>query len=108
MLASRLSELISTFFSFIPAVFKAAIILIVAWILASLVRWLIVSGTEKAKIQDLLYKLKLAETKADVKQLMDTLGQIDFYLIILVFIPGVLDSLSISGVVVPCSTLVYT
>src|SRR5690625_4707466 len=108
MLSSPLSELISTFFSFIPAVFKAAIILIVAWILASLVRWFIVSGTEKAKIQDLLYKLKLAETKADVKQFMDTLGQIAFYLIILVFIPGVLDALSIAGVAQPFSSLVET
>jgi len=108
MLSSPLSELISTFFSFIPAVFKAAIILIVAWILASLVRWFIVSGTEKAKIQDLLYKLKLAETKADVKQFMDTLGQIAFYLIILVFIPGVLDALSIAGVAQPFSSLVAT
>src|SRR5690625_4639059 len=108
MLSSPLSDLISTFFSFIPAVLKAAIILIVAWILASFVRWFIVNGTEKAKIQSLLFKVKLAETKEDVKQFMDTLGQIAFYLIILVFIPGILDALNIAGVAQPFSSLVET
>lgn len=108
MLSSPLSELISTFFSFIPAVFKAAVILVFAWILASLVRWFIVSGTEKAKINDLLFKVKLAETKEEVKQFTDTLGQIAFYLIILVFLPGVLDALNITGVAQPFSSLVET
>lgn len=108
VLASPLSELITTFFSFIPAVVKAAIILIFAWIIASIVQWLIVKGTEKIRLQDLLGKLKLANTPEDVHKFMNTLGKVAFYLILLIFIPGVLDALNIAGVAQPFSGIVAT
>lgn len=108
VLANPISDLITTFFSFIPAVIKAAIILLFAWIIASVVQWLIVKGTEKIKIQDLLSKLKLANTPEDVHKFMNTLGKVAFYLILLIFIPGVLDALNIAGVAEPFSAIVAT
>src|SRR5699024_3963226 len=53
-LANPLSDLIGSFFSFIPTVLSAALILLLAWVIASLVQWIIVKGTEKAKIQQFL------------------------------------------------------
>lgn len=108
VLANPLSELITTFFSFIPAVIKAAIILLFAWVIASVVQWLIVKGTEKVKLQDLLSKLKLANTPEEVHRFMNTLGKVAFYLVLLIFIPGVLDALNIAGVAEPFSGIVAT
>lgn len=108
VLASPLSDLITTFFGFIPAVLKAGIILIFAWIIASIVQWLIVKGTEKVRFQELLAKLKLANTPEDVHGFMNTLGKVAFYLILLIFIPGVLDALNIAGVSQPFSGIVAT
>src|SRR5699024_2065397 len=106
MIANPLSNLISTFFDFIPAVLKAALILILAWVIATVVQWLIVEGTKKLHLQQLFHKIKLAKTEEDVNQLMGTIGQVAFYLILLLFIPGVLDALSISGVSQPFSGLI--
>lgn len=108
MIASPLSDLVSTFFDIIPAVLKAALILVFAWVIATVLRWLVVKGTEKAKFQDLLFKFKVAKTKEDITRLMETIGKVVFYVVLLLFIPGVLDALSITGVAQPFSGLLDT
>src|SRR5699024_10191023 len=105
MIANPLSNLISTFFDFIPAVLKAALILVLAWVIATVVQWLLVEGTKKTNLQHLFYKLKLAKTEEEVSNFMEKIGQVAFYLILLLFIPGVLDALSIAGVSQPFSGL---
>lgn len=108
VLANPLSDVISTIFSFVPAILKAAIILVAAWLLATVVRWLITRGTEKSKIQEGFYKIKLADTKEEVKSFMETLGQVAFYLILFVSIPAILDALSIFGLAQPFTGLITT
>lgn len=108
VLANPLSDVISTIFAFVPAVLKAAIILAVAWVIATLVKWLITRGTEKAKIQEVFYKIRLADTKEEVASFMETLGQVAFYLILFVSIPAILDALSIFGLSQPFTGLIST
>ncbi|MBR3121039.1 mechanosensitive ion channel [Oceanobacillus profundus] len=105
MIANPLSDLISTFLSIIPAVLAAALILLFAWIIASIARWLIVQGSKKLNLQHLFFKLKIAKTESEIKKYIDTLGNIAFYLLLLLFIPGVLDALNIQGVAEPFSGL---
>src|SRR5690625_4111964 len=104
-IANPLSDLIGSFFSFIPTVLSAALILLLAWVIASLVQWLIVKGTEKAKIQQFLFKIKVADTIEDVKRFMETIGKVVFYFILLLFIPGVLQTLNLAGVAQPFTSL---
>lgn len=106
MIANPLSDLISTILNFIPAVLTAALILLFAWVLASLVQWLIVEGSRKVNLQQLLFRLKLVKTEVDIQQYIRTAGKIAFYLILLLFIPGVLNALNIRGVAEPFSGLV--
>src|SRR5699024_12386487 len=106
--ANPLSDVVSTVFGFVPAVLKAAIILAVAWVVATLVKWVIVQGTDKAKIQDVFYKVKLANTKEEVKSFMETLGKVACYLILFVSLPAVLDALSIFGLAQPSTTIITT
>ncbi|AXI11174.1 hypothetical protein CUC15_13235 [Oceanobacillus zhaokaii] len=108
MIANPLSNLISTFLSVIPAVLKAILILALAWILATAVRWLIIEGSKKINLQQFLRKIKVANTEEQVSNIPQTLGKIAFYLILLLFIPAVLNALSISGVAEPFSGLLAT
>lgn len=108
VLANPLSDVMSTIFNFVPAVLKAAIILAVAWIVATIVKWLITSGTDKAKIQEGFYKIKLADTKDEVRSFMETLGQVAFYLILFVSVPAILNALNISGLAEPFTGLMST
>lgn len=108
MIANPLSDLVSTFFNFIPAVLKAALILAFAWVIATVVQWFIVEGTKKLNLQHLFYKLKMAKTEEEIHSLMQKIGKVVFYLILLLFIPGVLDALNIAGVAQPFSGLLAT
>ncbi|WP_404453789.1 mechanosensitive ion channel [Virgibacillus necropolis] len=108
MIANPLSDLISTFFSFIPAVLKAALILLLAWVIASLVQWLIVTGGKKVNAHQLFTKFKISNDEEEAGNFLNTIGKIAFYFILLMFIPGVLDALSIEGVAEPFSGLVAT
>ena len=108
MIANPLSNLISTFFDFIPAVLKAALILVFAWVIATVVQWFIVKGTKKLNIQHLFFKMKMAKTEEEIAAFTETIGKITFYLILLLFIPGVLDALNIAGVAQPFSGLLAT
>lgn len=106
MIANPLSNLVSTFFDFIPAVLKAALILVFAWLIATVVQWLITEGTKKLNVQQFFYKLKLAKNEEEVTKATDTLGKVAFYFILLIFIPGVLDALNIAGVSQPFSGMI--
>ncbi|WP_227994828.1 mechanosensitive ion channel [Oceanobacillus sp. CFH 90083] len=105
MIANPLSDLISTFLNFIPAVIKAALILLLAWIIATVVQWLIVKGSRKLRIQRLFTKLGIADSEEGIRKTTETVGKFAFYLILLLFIPGVLQALNIQGVAEPFSGL---
>src|SRR5699024_9522474 len=53
MIANPLSDLVFTFFSCIPALLNAAVILILAWVVATAMQWFIVQGTKKMNFQHL-------------------------------------------------------
>src|SRR5699024_11025098 len=108
IIAAPLADLISTFFGFIPAVLKAALILVLAFIIALIVQWLIVTGGKKVGVGKLFVKLKVADTVEKAEEYLVTAGKVVFYLIMLLFIPGILDALSIQGVAQPFSSLLGT
>jgi hypothetical protein len=108
MIANPLSDLVSTFFNFIPAVLKAGLILVLAWVLATVLQWLIVKGSKKLNLSHLFFKMKIAKTEEEIHDLIEKFGKVAFYLILLLFIPGVLDALNIAGVAQPFSGLLTT
>lgn len=108
MIANPLSELISTFLAFIPAVLKAAIILALALVLGFVAQWLITTGGKKGGLDKLFVKLRIADTVEKAGEYIATVGKVVFYLVILLFIPGVLQALSIEGVAEPFSSVLDT
>src|SRR5699024_3964707 len=101
-------DLISTIFGFIPAVLKAALILVFAWVLATIVKWLIVQGGSKLNLQKLFSKMKITDDEETAKGYLEKIGEIVFYLVLLLFVPGILNALSITGVSEPFSSLLST
>ncbi|WP_080875083.1 mechanosensitive ion channel [Oceanobacillus timonensis] len=108
MIANPLSDLISTFLNFIPAVIKAALILLLAWIIATIAQWLIVEGSKKLRIQRLFSKAGIADSEEGIRKTIESAGKFAFYLILLLFIPGILQALNIQGVAEPFSGLLST
>src|SRR5690625_466434 len=98
MIANPLADLISTFLLFIPAVLKAAIILAFAYILGILAQWLVTTGSKKVNIDKLFVKLKVVDSEEKAQEYLTNIVIVTFYLILLLFISGVLVSFRHIGV----------
>ena len=108
MIANPLAELISTILAFIPAVLKAAIILAFAFILGIIAQWLVTTGGKKLNLANLFVRLRVADTPEKASEYITATGKIAFYLIILLFVPGILNALDIAGVAEPFSSVLDT
>ncbi|MBS4223396.1 mechanosensitive ion channel [Bacillus sp. FJAT-49682] len=96
--ASPFLGMFGTMLGFIPAILKAALILLFAFIIASLLRMLVVKGGQKANVSGLMQKMNVSDSDNDSRKFLQTAGNIVFYLVMLLFIPGVLAALNIHGV----------
>lgn len=105
LIASPLADLVSTFFQFIPAVLKAALILALAFVLALILQWAIITGGKKLGGEQLLVKIKATDTVEKAAAYIATAGKVVFYAMLLLFIPAVLQALEIQGVAEPFSGL---
>lgn len=108
MIAEPLSGLITTFLDFIPVILQAGLILLLAWVLALLAKLLIVEGGKKVDLARLFHKMKMTKTEEEITSIIEKVGQVAFYLILLLFIPDVLEALSMSGIAEPVSAILDT
>lgn len=98
--SAPLANLLNKVTSFIPSIIGAAILALVGWALATLVR----SG-----ITSLLGATSLDEelsAKADVPPLSNSIGNIFYWLVILFFIPMILQSLGMVGLLEPVKNMI--
>src|SRR5699024_965752 len=75
MISTSLSDLVSTIFLFISSVLKAVIILALAFIIAGLLRWLVITLGNKAGLDKLFSKLKIADTVEKTEEYVKNAGQ---------------------------------
>lgn len=89
----------------IPSVLKAGLILLLGWAAASVLSFLVKKIGMKLNTSDKLRKWNLVSEGKDIHQAVNTASQIVFYLVLLVFLPGVLSSLKISGISGPFTNM---
>ncbi|WP_064094363.1 mechanosensitive ion channel [Rossellomorea aquimaris] len=107
-IASPLVGMLSTMAAAIPNVLKAALILLFAWIVASLLKVLIEKLGMRAPIKNMLMKSNVAKDENDVHRYVYTAARIVFYLVLLIFLPGVLAALNITGVSGPFTEMLQS
>lgn len=101
IIAAPLVEMLSTITIAIPSVLKAALVLLLGWIVATVFSWLIKKGAGLVKVKQLLVKWNIVSTKEEADNAVQSSARVVFYLILLIFIPGVLSALNISGISEP-------
>lgn len=82
---------------------KAGLILLVAWVLASVAKRLILMVGRKADLKKIANKAKAPE--ANTTKWLETAANIAFYLVLLLFLPAVLSALNIEGLSEPISNM---
>ncbi len=98
-----LNQLLNQVFQFVPKLVGAALLLVVAWLVASLVRFVVTRGLGAARIDERLgARAGVAEEGIPLTR---TLGDALYWLIFLFFLPAILGALSLQGLLEPVQGL---
>jgi len=100
-----LNRLLNQIFAFAPQLIGAGLILLVAWIVASLLRVVVSRALGAAKIDERLAREAGVEGEKSAA-LTKTLADTVYWLVLLFFLPALLNALSLQGLLAPVQGMV--
>jgi hypothetical protein len=105
LVSTPLNNVLAQVFGFIPALLSAAALLFVAWLIATILRMVIVRVLASSSLSR-----RLSEN-ADVHEtnraaLGQTIGNIVYWLVFLLFLPAILGALNLNGILAPVQSMV--
>ncbi len=98
LLTEPLDQLLVEVFRYAPRVLGAGLVLLVAWIVASVLRVVVSRGLRLARIDERLRQAGGDEAPVPIPQ---ALGDVVFWLTIVIFLPAVLGALALDGLLAP-------
>lgn len=101
-LSSPLSELAATVMLYLPRLLLAAALALLAWLVATLVRVVVNQALRATHLDERLSK------DADMQPLSNTMGNVAYWLVLLLFLPAIVGALQIEGLMTPLSNLTST
>jgi Conserved TM helix len=100
-----LNRLLNQIFQYAPQLIGAALLLLVAWIVASLLRVVVFRGLSAAQLDQRLAREAGVEAEKAVA-LTKTLADTVYWLVLLFFLPALLNALSMQGLLAPVEGMV--
>ncbi len=104
LVAQPLNELLSIVFSYLPKLFAALVLALVAWIVATVLKKVILRVLQAAKVDESLGS-KAGIDKAEMP-LSQTIADIVFFLVLLLFLPMILNALALGGLLEPLQLMI--
>lgn len=105
-LSGPLADMLNSFLSAVPKIITAGIIALVAFVLASLLKVAVRRALEATGVENRLVDTQSDDTAgAKPETISASLSNIVFWLVILFFIPAILDALRLEGLLVPVQTM---
>ncbi len=104
-IAEPLNAFLMSIFANAPLIFGAAAILLVAWLLATVLRIIVVRVLDAAKIDERFSEQVEDDVGAEKISLPQQIGNIVFWITFLLFIPAVLSTLRLEGLLVPVQSM---
>jgi len=95
-----LQGLVGQVFEFIPKLVAAGVLLLVAWVLATIVQTLVTKALGATTLDEKL------TSGAGMSPVSDTLGNVLYWLIFLLFLPAILGALELKGLLDPVQGMV--
>jgi len=103
--STPLQSLLNQVTAFVPSLLGALAILLIAWVVASVLKFLIIQIATRTKLDDRLSKQADLED-GDQISLSSSLANAAYWLIFLLFLPAVLSQLGLQGLVAPVQNMV--
>ena len=106
VVSEPLNNLVSTVLEYLPRILSAAIILAVAWIVATIVKTLVTQGLSRFNLDDRLAENTGVDPRQNSVQINETLGNAFYWLVFLLFLPLILNALDLDGLLQPVQNLI--
>lgn len=100
-IGDQFMSVLNSIIAFIPNLISAILFLLVAWIIAVIVKNIIVKGLNAVGFDKWLQKKGLSsqdEAKKESEGLISTLGKLAYFLVFILFLPPVFDALNMQSV----------
>ncbi len=101
IVAEPLNALLGELGTFVPQLIGALILLLVAWVVATVLKKIVSGALRAIKLDERLGAEEAAETS-----IADNLGEAIYWLVFLLFLPAILSTLALEGLLEPVQTLV--
>ncbi|KFN92478.1 mechanosensitive ion channel [Tetragenococcus muriaticus] len=92
----------------LPAIVAGIVLLIVAWIVATILKNILAKGLKKVGFNRLLTKWGMAKTEENANSAIDSLAKVGYYIVWLVFLPGIFESFGVPAIGRPIQTMLDT
>lgn len=94
-----LSTLATTIMLYLPRLLLALALALVAWLVATIVRTVVNKALGRTELDDKLSK------SADMQPLSHTMGNVAYWLVLLLFLPAIVGALQIEGLMLPLTDM---
>ncbi|TDL31715.1 hypothetical protein E2R51_10825 [Jeotgalibacillus sp. S-D1] len=105
IIATPLANMVDTMLAFIPNVLKAALILLLAYGIALVLKTLVVKGGHAIARNKSVSEHKYVKDRRNLNDYVENIGTIVFYVVLLMFLPGILGALGIDAISEPFSDM---
>lgn len=100
IITEPLNNLLDQVLSYLPQVLGAGALFFIAWLLATILRKVIVTGLNSLKVDERIGEKTGSEDSKSIP-VSKSLGDIAYWLVFLIFLPGILGALNLGGLLEP-------
>ncbi|GAB2500494.1 mechanosensitive ion channel [Alkalibacterium psychrotolerans] len=96
---------LNTFIDFLPRLLMGLVLILVAWVVAVLVKKAITKGLEAAGLATRLKDWGAANNKEQGQSMIDALGKVGFFLVWVFFLPGIFEVFNLTAIGTPIQNM---
>jgi hypothetical protein len=100
------SNLLDTLLQYLPRIVSALVLLAIAWALATIVNMVVTRALEGFNLDDRLAENTGVDPRESSIRIHETLGQALYWFIFLLFLPPILNTLALNGLLAPVQGLI--
>lgn len=104
-LTNSFRGMLDTLISYIPNIIAALLLLLLAWIIALVVKNIFTKLLKKVGAESGMVKARLANNEDDVGNKLDNIGKLLYFLVFILFLPPILSQLNMDQVAAPISNM---
>jgi len=100
LVSGPLQALVEQVMAFVPKLVAGGILILIVWVIATVLRTIVSKALQATTLDDKL------SAGAGMRPISDNLGNVVFWLIVLLFLPAILGTLEIDGLLLPVQGMV--